>query len=82
MSKDGEAYTYDELLGLPVEALPSRGPVCPKCGNHIPQFADLSDKDETRLCNARWLGMVSIRTRLRAAAHGALTAWFYLFFTA
>lgn len=30
-------------------ALPTRGPVCPKCGAHIPQFIDLSEKDEARL---------------------------------
>jgi NMD protein affecting ribosome stability and mRNA decay len=29
--------------------LPTRGPVCPKCGAHIPQFADLTEEDEARL---------------------------------
>jgi hypothetical protein len=30
-------------------ALPERGPVCPKCGVHIPQFAELSDSDAARI---------------------------------
>jgi predicted RNA-binding Zn-ribbon protein involved in translation (DUF1610 family) len=29
--------------------LPQRGTVCPKCGVHIPQFAELSDVDASRI---------------------------------
>jgi len=32
------AYTNDELMRLTLGALPTRGPVCPKCGACIPQF--------------------------------------------
>src|ERR1700677_1546422 len=44
-----DAYTRDEIMSLARDALPMRGEVCPKCGNHIPQFADLTEKDEARL---------------------------------
>ena len=43
------AYTKDELLRLCADELPMRGERCPKCGAVIPQFADLSEKDEGRL---------------------------------
>ena len=29
--------------------LPQRGPVCPKCGVHIPQFAELSESEAARI---------------------------------
>ena len=43
------AYTKDELIRLVVDALPTRGSKCPKCGVIIPQFADLLEEDEKRL---------------------------------
>jgi len=43
------AYTKDELIRLATDDLPTRGETCPKCGVVIPQFADLSEKDEARL---------------------------------
>ena len=49
MSEHPQAYTKDELIRLVVDALPTRGPHCPKCGAVIPQFADLTDKDEARI---------------------------------
>ena len=49
MNEHPGAYTKDELIRLGVDALPSRGETCPKCGVVIPQFVDLSDRDEARL---------------------------------
>jgi hypothetical protein len=49
MQTTPEAYTHDEMMGLAANALPSRGTVCPKCGAVIPQFVDLTEKDEARL---------------------------------
>jgi hypothetical protein len=46
--RDGEPYSREELLQVG-EALPTRGPVCPKCRMHIPQFRDLEAKDEFRV---------------------------------
>jgi hypothetical protein len=43
------AYTYEEIMRLAIDALPTRGPICPKCGVCIPQFSDLSEADEARL---------------------------------
>lgn len=43
------AYTKDELVRLAAGEMPTRGPICPKCGVCIPQFADLTEKDEERL---------------------------------
>ena len=43
------AYTKDELIRLVVDALPTRGETCPKCGVVIPEFVDLTEKDEARL---------------------------------
>jgi hypothetical protein len=41
-------YTRSEMQAVGTE-LPMRGPICPKCGVHIPQFAELSDSDATRI---------------------------------
>ena len=49
MSTHAGAYTKDELIRLVVDALPTRGKKCPKCGVIIPQFGDLTEKDESRL---------------------------------
>ena len=43
------AYTKDELIRLVADEFPTRGETCPKCGVVIPQFADLTEKDEARL---------------------------------
>ena len=45
---DGEPYTRAELEAVGDE-LPMRGPLCPHCNLCIPQFADLSDRDEARV---------------------------------
>lgn len=45
---EGEPYSRDELQNV-VEGLPTRGPVCPKCQQHIPQFRDLAPQDEARV---------------------------------
>jgi hypothetical protein len=49
MSTHPGAYTKDELIRLVVDALPTRGEICPKCSVVIRQFADLTEKDEARL---------------------------------
>ena len=41
-------YTRGELRNVG-DTLPERGPLCPKCGAHIPQFAELSDSDANRI---------------------------------
>ncbi len=46
MSND--AYKSDELRQVG-DGSPDRGPVCGKCGTRIPQFADLSPADESRV---------------------------------
>lgn len=42
-------YTNDELARLPMHARCARGPLCPKCGCHIPSFAVLTAADEASL---------------------------------
>ena len=49
MSLVKDAYTRDEMSGLSAHAMPERGPVCPKCNLHIPQFADLPEGEEARI---------------------------------
>jgi len=41
-------YTRHEVLEA-CDAFPVRGPVCPKCRTHIPQFADLTTEHEATL---------------------------------
>jgi hypothetical protein len=43
-----EAYTRKEVLRLG-NVLPDRGPLCPRCDVHIPQFAELTGEEEERL---------------------------------
>jgi hypothetical protein len=41
-------YTRSELQKVGTER-PARGPVCPRCGVPIPQFAELSEADAVRI---------------------------------
>ena len=50
LSAEGEPYSRDELQSIG-DAFPTRGPVCPKCQQHIPQFRDLAPQDEARVRN-------------------------------
>ena len=43
----GRPYARVELANAPT--WPERGPVCERCGKHVPTFADLSDGDAARL---------------------------------
>ena len=45
---EGKPYSREELRVV-VDELPSRGPICPKCRMHIPQFRELAAKDEARV---------------------------------
>lgn len=61
------AYSKDELMFLAVDAWPTRGEMCPKCRVVIPQFADLTEKDEARLrsliCEGRkMMAMAELRS--------------------
>jgi hypothetical protein len=42
-----EAYKRSDFAGM--VGAPDRGPLCPHCNRHIPQFADLSQDDEARI---------------------------------
>ena len=44
----GGPYTRREVLEAG-DAFPDRGPVCPKCRTHIPQFVDLTSELEATL---------------------------------
>ena len=43
-----EPYNREQLANA-ANTLPTRGPVCPKCQQHIPIFAELSDEDRHRI---------------------------------
>lgn len=57
MSKAG--YSKEDLLRIGLDDSPARGPICPKCGLVIPDFADLTSADEIRLrkliSEGRWI---------------------------
>jgi hypothetical protein len=42
-------YTKSDLQKLPLDANPSRGEWCPCCNVVIPDFADLTEKDKSRI---------------------------------
>ncbi len=44
-----EKYARVELLAAG-DGFPDRGPLCPHCNTHIPQFENLSEIDEARVC--------------------------------
>ena len=44
-----EAYLRQELERVDGSEFPKRGPVCPKCKGHVPQFANLEKEDEDRV---------------------------------
>jgi hypothetical protein len=45
---DGEPYTRQELETRP-DTFPERGLLCPRCNTRIPEFAELSDSDASRI---------------------------------
>ena len=47
-STEGEPYSRNELRSVGDE-FPTRGPICPKCQQHIPQFRDIAPQDEARV---------------------------------
>src|ERR1044071_3109263 len=74
MSDRDPPYTRIELESLP-DGFPERGPVCPRCGAHIPQFAELNDADKFRikmliLNNQKILAIEELK-----AATGCSTRW-------
>jgi len=75
MDATAQAYTRDEMIGLPVDALPTRGPKCPKCGSILPQFAELSDKDERRVRQLIFQGHNLMATAELKAATDCPLSW-------
>jgi predicted amidophosphoribosyltransferase len=71
---DGPAYTREELVRV-IDELPSRGPVCPKCGAHIPQFAELKADDETRVRHLIWSDRKLMAMQELRAATGCPISW-------
>jgi hypothetical protein len=57
-----DAYTNEELSRLS-DDVPIRGVFCPKCGQHIPTFAALTQKEEARL---RALDIISAIREVRS----------------
>jgi len=67
-------YTREELETIG-NRLPERGPVCPKCGVHIPQFAELSDSDSARVRQLIANQQPALATRELRSATGCPIAW-------
>ena len=67
-------YTRSELQSIGRE-LPHRGPVCPKCGIHIPEFVDLSDSDATRIRHLITNQRPTMAMQELRAATGCPIAW-------
>ncbi len=57
---DTHAYSREEL-SLIRDRLPDRGPLCHRCGMHIPQFSDLSEDDEKRVRAATGTSNLGVR---------------------
>jgi hypothetical protein len=68
-TSDGPAYTKQELESL-ADASPARGPLCPKCKNRIPQFAELSPSDAFRIKSLISQGQESLAMAELKAATG------------
>lgn len=74
-------YTREELSKLDGKELPKRGPVCPKCEQHIPQFADLSDLDKHRLITLIFQDQKSLAMQELKAATDCPASWAKLWVT-
>jgi hypothetical protein len=75
-----DAYSREELDSVGDE-LPAKGPICPKCQQHIPQFVDLSDTDRFRIKQLILSGQNALATQeLRATVHCPIT-WAKLWVT-
>jgi hypothetical protein len=71
---NSESYTRDEVVRLGGES-PQRGPYCPKCGAHIPQFEELTSEDVERMKNMIRAGKgIEVITELRRLT-GCSISW-------
>ena len=71
---DTTAYTREEIQQQG-DALPKRGPVCPKCGQHIPQFADLGEPMRFRLLQLIGQNQRLLATQELRAVTGCPLSW-------
>jgi len=71
---DGPAYTREELARV-IDEHPSRGAMCPKCGAHIPQFAELKPDDEARVRHLICSDRKVMATQELRAATGCPISW-------
>ena len=69
-----EAYDRQELERLGDE-FPMRGPVCPKCKVHVPQFATLDRDVESRVRNLMWNNEPTLAIDELRAATGCSARW-------
>jgi hypothetical protein len=67
-------YTRDEMRRV-IDESPERGPVCPKCGAHIPQFAELKDDDASRVRSLILSGQKMMATQELRFLTGCPISW-------
>jgi hypothetical protein len=80
ISMDDKPYTRTELFVATGE-FPQRGPLCPHCNKHIPQFADLSEQDERRVQELIRSGRQIMAVSELRAATGCPLMWAKLWVT-
>lgn len=73
-SAEGEPYTCEELRCVG-DGPPTRGPICPKCQQHIPQFRDLAPQDEARVRHLICEDRQAAATRELRAFTGCPISW-------
>lgn len=73
-ANEGPPYTRAELKGVG-DSLPTRGPVCPRCNQHIPQFVELSAEETVRIRTLIVNGQKALATAELRAATGCPLTW-------
>lgn len=74
MNADGKSYSREEIRRAGQE-YPTRGPFCPKCKKHIPQFEDLSSETESRIKHLIVEGRLNMAMIELRASTGCPLSW-------
>lgn len=70
-----DAYTREELLRAGEATFPERGPLCPRCGTRVPQFAELPEDAERRVLAHIHEGRLDLAVAELRRATGAPERW-------
>src|ERR1041385_7104571 len=67
-------YTREEMARI-IDESPTSGPICPRCRQHIPSFAELAGENETRVRALIQRGERAMATKVLRELMGCPLSW-------